>query len=65
MNTMIKYTVRYIDALYDGEDWNWNDSSIIGHFECKPVNSTNAFKRFLRARGTSHSEQNCHCRQYQ
>ena len=47
----MKYEVREIDAMHDGESWYWNSSLHMGEFTTRAKNEKRAFCDFLRKKG--------------
>ena len=47
----MKYEVREIDAMHDGESWYWNSSYHMGEFTTRAKNEKRAFCDFLRKNG--------------
>lgn len=47
----MRYEVREIDAMNDGESWYWNTSFRVGEFTTRAKNEKRAFCAFLRKNG--------------
>ena len=48
MDNALKFEVREVDALHDGEGWYWNTSFNMGVFQTKARNEKRAFMDYLR-----------------
>ena len=47
----MKYEIRQIDSLYDGDTWTWNSSYLLTTFQTKAKNEKRAFVNALKKYG--------------
>ena len=47
----MRFEIRQIDSLYDGDGWTWNSSYLLTTFQTKAKNEKRAFVRALNNYG--------------